>query len=239
MNGSGGGEENRDLPPRILLCGDTAISVEFGSAVDRRTNRRVHGLSRRMAAAHRAGILDLNPTYRSLFIRYDPRLCSFESLVLLVEELMIGDKGPDAFREGEIHEIPVAYGGEYGPDLEACAVWSGLAPERFVELHHAPVYDVCMIGFTPGFTYLGGLDEQLATPRLASPRKTVPPGSVGIADRQTGLYAVQSPGGWRLIGRTPLCLFDPARSDPFLIRAGDGVRFKPVTREEFESLRNH
>jgi KipI family sensor histidine kinase inhibitor len=130
--------------------------------------------------------------------------------------------------EGHLVEIPVRYGGTYGPDLVDVAAHSGLSIEAVIELHVQPVYTVAMLGFAPGFAYLLGLPETLATPRLATPRLRVPPGSVGIADAQTGVYALKTPGGWRIIGRTDLALFDPARESPFTLQAGDRVRFIPL-----------
>jgi inhibitor of KinA len=223
--------------PRILPCGETAVSVELGNAIDRSVNERVHALFRRLEALAPPGILGLNPTYRSLLIQYDPWECSFEQLLLLIDECL--ERPADGgWRKAETVEIPVCYGGTFGPDLDAVAEFHGITPARVVELHAAPVYHVCMIGFAPGFPYLGGLDERLFTPRLAEPRQKVPSGSVGIADRQTGIYPQESPGGWRLIGRTPQRLFDLGRSDPFTLGPGARVRFKPITREAFESYPN-
>ena len=219
--------------PRVLPCGDTAVSVEFGNAIDRSINERVQGLYRSLKSSRPPGILDLTPSYRSLPIQYDPWECSFENLLLLVEECLDRPTAVES-REAERVEIPVCYGGELGPDLEEVAAFHGLTAERVVELHCAPVYYVYMIGFAPGQPYLGGLDERLITPRREDPRKKVPAGSVGIADKQAGIYAVESPGGWHLIGRTPLKIFDPRRADPFYLKAGDEVRFKPITKEEFE-----
>jgi inhibitor of KinA len=135
----------------------------------------------------------------------------------------------------KVIEIPVCYGGEYGPDLTELAAQHQLGIEEVITLHSREVYDVTMIGFTPGFAYLSGLDERLFTPRKKQPRKSVPAGSVGIADQQTGIYSIESPGGWQLIGRTPVKLFDPERTDPFLLKPGNRLRFRPITRDEFES----
>lgn len=215
------------------------MSVEFGDGIDPSINRRVQDLAdfMRRQRITQPGILELNPTYRSLFIQYDPWECSFEQLLVTIERGM-ASAGTEATVRLVPLEIPVCYGLEFGPDLDEVAAIHGLAPEQVVELHARPVYDVVMVGFTPGFPYLSGLDERLITPRKSRPRKSVPAGSVGIADRQTGIYSIDSPGGWRIIGRTPLKLFDPERSDPFLIRPGDRLRFNPVTRKEFEQLAN-
>lgn len=224
--------------PRILLCGDTGISVEFGNDIDPNINRRAQQLFRSLGARRLPGILGLNPTYRSLFIQYDPRECSFENLLLVIDECL--ESSAEVAMEAALPiEIPVCYGGGHGPDLDEVASFHGISPEEVVKLHCASVYTVCMIGFTPGFPYLGGLDERLYTPRRKESRKVVPAGSVGIADRQTGIYPIDSPGGWRLIGKTPLKLFDLGKNDPFLIRAGQTLRFKAITRDEFESYRDH
>jgi inhibitor of KinA len=224
--------------PRFLPCGDTGLSVEFADGIDRLVNDRVQRLFRHLRAKSFPGIVDLNPTYRSLIIQYRPWECSFENLVLLVEEAL---KAPDEgrFRAADPVRIPVCYGGIYGPDLDEVAAFHGMSPEKVVRLHVAPKYYVYMIGFTPGFPYLGGLDERLFTPRKKEPRKRVPAGSVGIADRQTGIYSIDSPGGWQLIGRTPLSLFDRKRPDPFLLNPGDILLFVPITEKEFERHSNH
>lgn len=220
--------------PVLRPCGDSAVSVELGEGIDLEVNRRVHALGRALAARGHPGVVALNPAYRALFVEYDPRRCSFEELALLVEQ---ADQAPDLeAAHGAEMEIPVCYGGELGPDLEEVAAFHGLEPGRAVELHGAPVYHVYLVGFTPGFPYLGGLDPRLHTPRRATPRERVPAGSVGIADRQTGIYPIESPGGWQLIGRTPLRLFDLGREPPFLVPAGARLRFRPISREEYDRL---
>jgi KipI family sensor histidine kinase inhibitor len=223
--------------PRILLCGDTGISVEFGDEIDPGINRRVQQLFRRLKLRQTGGVLGLNPTYRSLFVQYDPWLCSFENLLLTVEECL-GPGENDAVGFSEVIEVPVCYGGEYGPDLEEVASFHKMSPEEVARLHYTPLYHVYMIGFTPGFPYLGGLDERLHTPRKQTPRRLVPAGSVGIADRQTGIYPIDSPGGWQLIGRTPMRVFDIRKTDPFTIHCGNSVKFRPITKEEFEQYQD-
>lgn len=220
--------------PRVLPCGEKAVSVELGDTVDRSVNDRVHALRIAVAARALPGILGLTPTYRSLLIQYDPWDCSFERLLITIEECLDGLAAcPRA--DPETITIPVCYGGDYGPDLEELAAFHGFTASQVVDLHSGAAYHVYMIGFAPGFPYLGGLDARLHTPRLSEPRQKVPAGSVGIADQQTGVYPIDSPGGWRLIGRTPLSLFDPTRSNPFLISPGSTVRFLPITRDAFES----
>ncbi len=219
--------------PKILLCGDTGLTVEFGDTIDPEINARVRDLCASLQVLHLAGILDLNPTYRSLFIQYDPWICSFERLFQIVESCLESG-GAAEEKAARVKEVPVCYGREFGPDLDELASFHGMRAEEVIRLHSAPLYQVYMIGFLPGFAYLGGLDKMLHTPRKKDPRQKVAAGSVGIADQQTGIYPIESPGGWQLIGRTPLRLFDPVRNPPFLLQAGDFIQFKPITREEFE-----
>jgi inhibitor of KinA len=220
--------------PRILLCGDTALSVEFGNRIDPAVNAQVQRLFKVLKEQHIPGILGLIPTYRALLIQYDPWTCSYERLLQRVEDGLRSEvQGLTA--DSALFEIPVCYGSEYGPDLAVVAAFHKLLPERVIELHSQPLYSVFMLGFTPGFPYLGGLDERLVTPRRQEPRSKVPAGSVGIADQQTGIYSLDSPGGWQLIGRTPMKLFDLARTEPFLLKPGDRVKFKPIARDVFGS----
>jgi KipI family sensor histidine kinase inhibitor len=218
---------------RILLCGDTAISVEFGDRIDPEINALVRRLYELLKAGGHTGIVDLNPTYRSLFIQYDPRECSFERLTGIVEQCLpcVGALSEEV---PVVKDIPVRYGGEFGPDLEQIATLHGLGIDEVIGLHCAPLYRVYMIGFTPGFAYLGGLDERLHTPRRKESRKRVAAGSIGIADQQTGIYPIDSPGGWQIIGRTYVKIFDPERENPFFLEAGDLIKFRPIAGEEFE-----
>lgn len=223
-----------DGPPRFLPCGDTGLSVEFAGGIDRRVNDRVQRLFRHLLIKSIPGVVDLNPTYQSLFIQYCPWKCSFENLVMLVGEgLKPAEEGYN--RQAALVRVPVCYGGVYGPDMDEVATFHGMSPDQVIRIHSAPEYYVYMIGFTPGFPYLGGLDARLYTPRKKEPRKWVGAGSVGIADRQTGIYSIDSPGGWQLIGKTPFRLFDCKRPDPFLLSPGDTLQFVPVTEDEFAS----
>ena len=213
--------------PRFLTAGDRAMVVELGDSISPETNRRVHGLVRALEGHAIPGIVDLVPTYRSLLVLYNPLLSSFDGLRETVASL--DSEAADAGKEEpNVVEVPTVYGGEHGPDLDFVAEHNGLSPDEVVEIHSGTDYPVYMLGFTPGFPYLGGMSEKLHTPRLATPRTVTPGGSVGIAEAQTGVYPVQSPGGWRIIGRTPLALFDPEREPPSLLNAGDVVRFVPV-----------
>jgi len=224
------------ISPRILLCGERAVTIEFAERIDRDTNARVQRLAAALEGRLGSAIRSLIPAYRSLSVHYDPMACSYERLHQAVEACLAEDAArADAGEKdcGRTVEIPVCYGGQFGPDLAELAAARGLSPQQAIDLHSGGAYFVYMIGFTPGYCYLGGLDERLVTPRRKEPRLKVPAGSVGIADRQTGIYSIASPGGWQIVGRTPLILFAPEQADPFLLRPGDTVRFRPIPAEDF------
>lgn len=221
--------------PRLLPAGDSAIVVEYGDGIDARLNARVRLLHRAFGASRHAGIVETVPTYRSLMVHYDPVVLSREAVERLIAQT--ADALPEeASVPGRTVEIPVMYGGRAGPDLEDVAAFAGLDEAQVVALHAAGEYTVFMLGFMPGFPYLGGLPARIAAPRLSTPRTIVPAGSVGIAGAQTGIYPAESPGGWRLIGRTPLALFDTRRSPPTLLEAGDRVRFVQVTPADYDAI---
>lgn len=225
---------------RFLNMGEQGLVAELGSVIDPRVNARVHRLSTALRHQSVAGIRELVPTYRSLLILFDPLLLSRKRLREMVARC-VGDNhvGPGLPATGNVVRLPVCYGGDFGPDLEFVASHNGVSPEKIVALHSGTSYPVYMLGFLPGFPYLGGLPECLAAPRLETPRQQVAAGSVGIAGSQTGVYPLHSPGGWRIIGRTPLRLFDPTRTEPFLVCAGDRVRFDPIDRTDFERLQSN
>jgi KipI family sensor histidine kinase inhibitor len=210
--------------PRILPAGEAAFTVEFGDRLDESLNRQVHALDAALSASPFPGLGETVPTYRSLLVMYDPGAAREAAIHTALDSALSGLQA-SALPDGRLVEIPVHYGGEAGPDLEDVAAHCGLTPSEVVRLHAEPTYRVAMLGFAPGYAYLFGLPPRLATPRLATPRLRVEPGSVGIAGAQTGLYAIATPGGWRIIGRTPMPLFDPNRDEPFALRAGDRVRF--------------
>ena len=197
--------------------------MEFGSEIDPEINALVHGTAAAIETSDIEGVLEMVPTYRSLLIYYDPLQVSLQQLQEQISGMAIGEGETE--HEYRIVEIPTLYGGEHGPDLEFVAGNAGMTESEVIALHSGTDYLVYTMGFSPGFPYLGGLDQNLHTPRLQSPRTLIPAGSVGIAESQTGLYPVASPGGWRLIGRSPLRLFDPYASPPTVINAGDRVRF--------------
>ncbi len=220
---------------RFRLAGDRGLLAEYGDTISPEVNRKVRQVAAALEAQPLRGVIEVIPTYRSLFLLYDPMATSPEELQAALLEL------EERLTEVEIPpprevEIPVCYGGEFGPDLAFVAESHGLSPEEVIRLHCQPLYQVYMVGFTPGFPFLGGLPKELHTPRRPTPRERVPAGSVGIAGEQTGIYPIESPGGWQLIGRTPLRVFDPNRPDPFLLKAGDLVRFRPIEPEEFRRI---
>ena len=219
---------------RMLVAGEQGLIVEFGNAIDPAVNARVHRLARALAARGLEGVIETVPTYRSLLVLFDPLILPRERLDSEVEALLavpVVEEAPGA--GGNTVELPVLYGGEFGPDLAFVARHNGLSTEEVIAIHSSSSYLVYMLGFTPGFPYFGGMSSRLATPRLSSPRGKVPTGSVGIAGSQTGVYPVESPGGWRLIGRTPLRLFDLEAGRTFLLAPGDVVRFRPMDEEEY------
>jgi KipI family sensor histidine kinase inhibitor len=217
-----------------FLMGDRGLLLELGDEISREVNEKV----RRMALAIKAeileGIIETVPTYRSLLIIYNPTVLPIEDLKKRLELIEKGLQ-QTPLPEPKLTHIPVIYGGIYGPDLEGVAKYLQISVEEVIRLHCSQAYLIYMIGFMPGFPYMGELPEALVTPRLKTPRLSVPKGSVAIAQRQTGIYSMESPGGWRLLGRTPMELFDPEKDPPSLLQIGDFVQFYPVTEKEFES----
>jgi inhibitor of KinA len=211
----------------IKPAGDAALVVEMGETVDPLINQRVHALARQLDANLLAGIVGITPTYRSLLVRYDPLVLSYGDVTVWVNETSVGLDWDKAVAT-RLVKVPVQYGGTGGFDLEHVAKTCGLSVGEVICLHSSVEYSVYMMGFTPGYPYMGKLDERLKMPRLVSPRQRVPVGSVAIAGLQTGIYSIESPGGWHVIGWTPLTLFDPKRESPFLFAPGDRVRFEPV-----------
>jgi len=219
-------------PPLIEPLGDSAVRVQFGGTMDLAVNRRVHALSTLLESGLPAGVHETVPAYASLTVHYDPLTLTYSQVSNWIRGQM--DKADaSVFRKPRRIEVPVRYGGASGPDLEAVAASIGLTSAEVVRLHTSRAYTVYMMGFTPGFPYMGTLDERLRVPRLETPRTLVRAGTVAIAGEQTGIYPLDSPGGWRLIGRTPLTLFDPSSEAPFLFAPGDEARFVPV--EEFNA----
>lgn len=212
--------------------GDRGIRVGFPQVISPEVNRSIRAFAYALEVAKIPGILELVPTYAALSIFYEPKVIRYREMVerlKAVQENLENVQLPPA----RLVEIPVLYGGEEGPDLQYVAEYHRLTVNEVINLHTAKPYLVYMIGFTPGFPYLGGLSEFLATPRLSNPRTRIAGGSVGIGGSQTGIYSIDAPGGWQIIGHTPVKLYDPTQTEPVLLRAGDYVQFVPVERDEY------
>jgi KipI family sensor histidine kinase inhibitor len=219
--------------PRYRLMGDRSVLVELGDEISPRVNQNVRelfvGLDKRMID----GIQDIVPGYRSLLVVFNPLEIELERLKVKIDETA-GRLDPSSLTPPKIIEIPVVYGDTYGPDLEWVADFHKISPEEVIQLHTQPLYRVYMIGFMPGYPYLGEVPDALVTPRRETPRTRVPKGSVAIAQKQTGIYPVASPGGWQIIGRTPVGLFDPGKKQPSLMVMGDQVQFYAISKEEMQ-----
>ncbi len=217
----------REAPfPIVAPLGDAALLITLGGAVDRETNERVHACAAAVRAANVPGAIDVVPAYSSFAVHYDARVVDAATISATLREIVSFAMGDKYHGEGgRLVTIPVRYD---GPDLGAVAAATGLTIEDVVSRHSAPSYFVYMLGFSPGFAYLGDLDQALRLPRREQPRTRVPRGSVAIAGSQTAVYPVDTPGGWHLIGRTDLCMFDATRDHPAILRAGDSVRFERI-----------
>ncbi|MFC3927519.1 5-oxoprolinase subunit PxpB [Streptococcus caprae] len=219
----------------IRTAGDSALLIEFEQVIKPEINQRIKGLLQLMKEQPIEGVLDIIPAFASLLLTYDARIISYSQLSKRLSKLLkLNIKTKDG--KQRILEIPVCYGGDYGPDLDFVAQNAGISTDEVITRHTSRDYLIYMLGFLPGFTYLGGLDEAIHTPRLENPRLSIEAGSVGIGGNQTGIYPISSPGGWQLIGRTPVKTYDPDRATPILFEAGDYIRFKPVSPEEFLAI---
>ena len=210
--------------PKIIPLGDSSLLVQFGNEIDLSTNQHVHTLASLLDALPFEGMIETVPAYGTLLLQYDPLIVSYTEAKSFLNE-KISQIDETLSRKQRLVEVPVRYGGEYGIDLESVARHLHLQVEDVIRLHTQRTYTVYMMGFTPGFPYMGKLDDALVMPRLENPRTHVPAGTVAIAGLQTGIYPIVSPGGWQLIGWTPLQLFDPASDTPFLFSPGDEVKF--------------
>ena len=216
----------------ILTAGDSSLLIQFGNEISPEINQRIKATVQLMREQHIEGVLDVIPAFCSLLINYDPRVISYSEITKRMRKLLkVEMKAED--EKKKVFEIPVCYGGKYGPDLAYIAEHAGMTEEEVIALHSSKDYRIYMLGFLPGFCYLGGLDERLHTPRLATPRIKIDAGSVGIGGSQTGIYPMDSPGGWQLMGMTPVKTYDPEREVPILVEAGDYIRFVPVDEEEY------
>ena len=221
--------------PQIKITGDTSVAVVFGNEISTDINTKIRAFDEALAEEQIDGVYETVPTYCSLTIHYAPEKIRYEALKEKLEALLAVSHKAQKLNT-IVMEIPVVYGGEYGPDLETVAAHNGMSTEDVIRIHSGAEYLIYMLGFTPGFSYMGGMDDRIATPRLKTPRVLIPAGSVGIAGKQTGIYPIDSPGGWQLIGRTPVKLYDAERDTPILLDAGLHVKFVRVDKKEYERI---
>lgn len=222
---------------RILNCGDSAVTVEFGKEISPEIGRQVKNLDSVIKNSGKKGISETVPTFCSLTVIYDPSILPYKKLIAFIEKsIEKANKIRSEKEEKTVHIIPVCYEGEFAEDLPDVARLNGLTEEEVVKIHTQNDYLIYMLGFLPGFAYLGGLDKRIETPRLESPRTKIPAGSVGIGGNQTGIYPIASPGGWRLIGKTPVLPFDLKREEPILYKSGEYIRFEKIDRKTFDEI---
>ncbi|MCF8027231.1 MAG: 5-oxoprolinase subunit PxpB [Desulfobacteraceae bacterium] len=223
--------------PRISHCADWGLLVEFGERIDPELNAWTRLVADRLRQCLTDSVLEVVTAYSSFLVIYDPALLDTEALRKTVLACCSEKKEDEAFQLSSTAEIPVCYEPEYAPDIEDVARFNNLTVEEVIDIHSGTEYLIYMLGFAPGFPYLGGLDQRLHTPRLDTPRKLLPAGAVGIAGSQTGIYPLASPGGWRIIGRTPLQLFDAGKKPPVPYYApGDKLKFKRISSREFQRM---
>lgn len=221
---------------RFLFSGDSALVIEFGNEISVDINKKIRKMMDDIKKENIDGIVELVPTYCSLLINYDVLKIDYNTLVEKLKTFLNNDLETAEGEEVTLVEIPTLYNDEVGPDLSYVAEHNKLSKEEVIKIHTRTDYLVYMLGFMPGFTYLGGMSEKIATPRLESPRLQIYPGSVGIAGKQTGMYPSMSPGGWRIIGRTPLKLYNPDSDTPVYISSGDYVRYVSISEEEYNDI---
>lgn len=225
------------MKPTISPVGDCAISIDFGQVIDPKINRHIRQTIERIQALQLDGIIELVPTYCALLVQYDAMLYSYADMCNIIEHTFSESVTDSDNEMVTVIEIPTVYGGEFGPDLGFVASHNNLSEEEVIAIHSGTDYLVYMLGFIPGFTYLGGMDPRIATPRLSSPRTLIPAGSVGIAGEQTGTYPSDSPGGWQIIGRTPVTMYDMSKEEAALLSAGDYVRYVPIDEQEYNRIK--
>ena len=221
--------------PQIQITGDTSVAIVFGDEISEDINTKIRAFDKALNDEQIVGVYETVPTYCALTIHYAPEVIRYRELHAKLEA-MLAQSHKIQKMNTIVMEIPVLYGGEYGPDLHYVAKHNNMTPEEVIRRHSSAEYLIYMLGFTPGFSYMGGMDERIATPRLKTPRLLIPAGSVGIAGKQTGIYPIDSPGGWQLIGRTPVRLYDANRDTPILLDAGLHVKFIPIDEAEFHRI---
>ena len=226
------------MKPTISPVGDCAISIDFGQVIDPKINRQIRQVIEQIKVLQLDGIIELVPTYCALLVQYDAMVYTYSDICKILEPTLQESVMDSANELVTIVEIPTVYGGEFGPDLGFVASHNHISEAEVVSIHNGTDYLVYMLGFIPGFTYLGGMDPRIATPRLSSPRTLIPAGSVGIAGEQTGTYPSDSPGGWQIIGRTPLTMYDMSKKQAALLRAGDYVRYVSIDENEFHRIKS-
>ncbi|WP_139651169.1 5-oxoprolinase subunit PxpB [Raoultibacter phocaeensis] len=219
----------------ITIAGDSALNLEFADVITPETSTMIRIAAQNLTEDPIDGIVELVPTFCSLMVYYNPLEITFDELSYRLRGKLRGLDSADV-NVKKIVQIPVCYGGEYGPDIQTVADHAKLSIDEVIEIHSSKDYLIDMLGFLPGFAYLGGLDERICTPRLAVPRTLIEPGSVGIGGSQTGIYPLPSPGGWQIIGRTPLRPYDPDREEPILYAAGEYLRFVPIAPDEYSAI---
>lgn len=223
---------------KLLIAGEHGLVVEFGNVISPEINGLVQQLTRQLNSSAITGIIEVVPTYRSATVYFDPLVINRQTLAQIITQLL-GDMQPHDQNQlnPRVVRVPVCYGGVFGPDLEFVARYASLSTQEVIALHTSKPYLVYMLGFTPGFPYLGGMSDRIAVPRQEKPRQKIPAGSVGIGGYQTGIYPIESPGEWWLIGRTPLKAFNPQSQNPFLVSAGDYLHFSDITIDEYFKIR--
>lgn len=223
---------------RMLVAGEQGLVVEFGEVISPESNVRVQQLTRLLHLKNKTGILEVVPTYRSVTVYFDPLVITRQELSGFIKDILSKIQQQDVLDlSPRVVHVPVCYGGVLGPDLEYVARFAGLSPQQVIAFHTSKPYLIYMLGFIPGFPYLGGMPSQIAVPRQEKPRDKIPGGSVGIGGNQTGFYPIESSGEWWLVGRTPIKAFNPKSDSPFLFSAGDYLLFEEISIDVYFEIR--